>query len=78
MREDRWVSYFDLKEFGFVNPATGEPFSRVHLQRLMRRGAWPAAIQVSANRIAWKLSALQHHFATRPVAKSLQEPADAA
>jgi hypothetical protein len=77
-RFDRLVSYFDLGEFGFVNPTTGKPYSRKHLGDLMRRGLWPKAIQVSPNRIAWRLSDLTRHAATRPIARSLRDPADAA
>jgi predicted DNA-binding transcriptional regulator AlpA len=67
-----------LAKLGFVNPQTGRAFSRKHLIDMMRRGQWPAAIQISPNRIAWRLSDLMRHAATRPIARSLREPADAA
>ena len=72
MTDDRWVSYFDLAGLGFINPQTGKAFSRKHLGDLMRRGEWPKAIQVSPNRIAWRLSQLREREATLPVARSLQ------
>ena len=78
MPEDRWVSYFDLADLGLVNPTSGRPYSRKHLGDLMRRGKWPRAIQVSPNRIAWRLSDLMRHAAALPVARSVREPADAA
>jgi hypothetical protein len=76
--EDPWVSYHDLGPLGFVNPATGKPFSRKHLGDLMRRGEWPAATQYSANRIAWKLSELRRREQGLPVARSVRGSADAA
>jgi predicted DNA-binding transcriptional regulator AlpA len=78
MPGDRLVSYFDLEGLGFVNPTTGRPYSRKHLGDMMRRGQWPKAIQVSPNRIAWRLSELMRHAATLPVARSVREGADAA
>jgi hypothetical protein len=75
MHEDRWVSYFDLADLGFVNPATGKPFSRKHLIDMQRRGEWPKATQISRNRIAWRLSELIEREATLPHARSVREPA---
>ena len=76
MREDRWVSYFDLAELGFVNPSTGKAFSRKHLIDMMRRGDWPPATQVSANRIAWRMSQLLQRDAALPPARSLMGEPD--
>ena len=80
MSDDPWVSYFDLKKYGFVNPTSGEPYSRVHLGRMMRRGQWPKAIQVTPNRIAWRLSELKHWERQLEVARTaqLEAVADAA
>jgi hypothetical protein len=68
---DRLIGYRDLKEHGFVNPDTGEPYSRKHLTDMMRSGTWPKAVQVSANRIAWWESALTQRFADLPAAHSI-------
>jgi len=76
VREDRWVSYFDLAELGFVNPSTGKAFSRKHLIDMMRRGDWPPATQVSANRIAWRMSQLLPRDAALPPARSLMGEPD--
>jgi hypothetical protein len=76
--DDPWVAYSDLEQLGFVNPATGKAYSRKHLLNLMRRDEWPKATQVSANRVAWRLSQLRDREAKLPVARSLREPVDAA
>jgi predicted DNA-binding transcriptional regulator AlpA len=78
MPEDRLVSYFDLGPLGYVNPETNRAFSRKHLIDMMRRGQWPKALQVSPNRIAWRLSDLEAWKSNRPIARSLRDPADAA
>jgi predicted DNA-binding transcriptional regulator AlpA len=72
MIEDRWVSYRDLTDLGFINPATGRAFSRKHLLDMMKWGQWPGAFQISPNRIAWKLSELTTRYASLPVAHSMR------
>jgi predicted DNA-binding transcriptional regulator AlpA len=76
MNGDRRVNYLELEELGFVNPSSGRAYSRKHLIDMMRRGQWPRATQISPNRIAWRLSELQRHFATLPVAKSVSSAVD--
>jgi hypothetical protein len=51
-------------------PEYGVRFTRVHDRRLMKRGLFPAAIQVSANRIGWRLADIEHWIATWPSAAS--------
>lgn len=40
--------------------------TRIYLWRLMRRGAFPAARQVSSNRIAWDRTEVEAWQASRP------------
>jgi prophage regulatory protein len=64
-----FVSFAELPNYGVPK------YTRVHLYRLMRRGQFPKAIQLSPNRVAWTLSSLQVWVATRPIARSA-EPRD--
>jgi hypothetical protein len=59
-----FVPYADLPAHG-INPPC-----RVHLTRQVRSGLFPAPVQISANRIAWRLSDLEQRKASRPIAKS--------
>jgi hypothetical protein len=66
-----FVIYYELREFGI-------PFSRKHLLDLMRRGHFPQARQISANRIAWVRAEIEAYVSTRPIARAAQpEAADA-
>jgi prophage regulatory protein len=58
---DVFVPYDGLREHGI-------PYTRVHLNRLMKAGKFPASVRLSENRIAWRLSELQVWKATRPTA----------
>jgi predicted DNA-binding transcriptional regulator AlpA len=58
--DDLFVSYEDL------SPKHGIDFTRVHLRRLMAKGQFPPAYQLSPNRVAWKLSELKVWKANRP------------
>jgi predicted DNA-binding transcriptional regulator AlpA len=69
---DPFVTYPELVNFGVP------PFSRKHLLDLQKRGQFPKAIELSPNRIAWKLSEIQSWRASRPVARSVREAGDAA
>jgi prophage regulatory protein len=57
-----FVSYFDLRAHGIT-------YTRVHLARMMRNGTFPASIRLSPNRIAWRLSELEHWKSSRPLAR---------
>ena len=57
--DDMFVPYEDL------SPKHGIEFTRVHLRRLMTKGQFPPAYQLSANRIAWKLNDLRSWKASR-------------
>jgi hypothetical protein len=46
-------------------PAVGIDYCRVHLNRLIAQGKFPAAVRVSANRIAWRLSAVREFLRNR-------------
>lgn len=52
------VSYAGLR-------ALGVRYSRVHLRRLTAKGRFPAPIQLSDNRIAWRLTDLERWLASR-------------
>ena len=43
--------------------------SRIYLWRLQRRGAFPAALQVSPNKIAWRRSSVLLWLAARPTVR---------
>jgi hypothetical protein len=54
-----FVTFPDLRDHGI-------PYCRLHLNRLMANGQFPAAIWLSANRKVWKLSDIERFKATRP------------
>jgi hypothetical protein len=65
--------------FPRLKPDYGIPYTRVHLHRMMQRGQFPLAVQLSPNRIAWRPSDLDRWSASRPTAQSLiKTSADAA
>lgn len=41
-------------------------YSRVHIIRMMRRGQFPMQVQISPNRVAWRLNSIQEWVANRP------------
>ena len=47
----------------------GVPWTRVHLNRLIEQGLFPAPHQLSTNRIAWTLDDLERWKASRPLAR---------
>jgi prophage regulatory protein len=57
---DRFVTYDELPHFGVR-------YSRVHLRRLMARGQFPRAREITPNRIGWSLREIEHWLASRPV-----------
>lgn len=59
---DIFVPYSQLAEHGIS-------YSRVWLNKMMRRREFPAAIQLSQNRIAWRLSELEGWKKSRPRAR---------
>ena len=49
-------------------PDRGVPkYSRGHVRRLISRGLFPPPVQLSPNRIAWRLSDLAEWKASRPI-----------
>jgi predicted DNA-binding transcriptional regulator AlpA len=69
---DVFITYREL-------PTHGVPkYSRKHLLDMMRRGQFPSAVQVSPNRVAWRLSDLECWKANLPAARSVQQARDAA
>jgi len=69
VQSDVFVPYDDLLS------KHGISFTRVHLNRLMRRGRFPSAYALSPNRIAWKLRELEDWKASRPAAVQLSAKA---
>jgi len=59
-----FVPYKDLKT------VIGVRYTRVHLNRLIAAGKFPAPRSLSDNRRAWTLSSLLEWAESRPVAKS--------
>ena len=50
--------------------ALGVRYSRKHLLELMRRGLFPPAYQLSANRVAWRYDDIIAYRASRPIARA--------
>lgn len=49
-------------------PEVGVPrYSRVHLREMVARGQFPAPVQLSERRIAWRLSELEAWKGSRPM-----------
>src|SRR6516165_12353782 len=57
-----YISYAELRDHGV-------PWTRVHLNRLIEQGLFPAPHRLSTNRIAWTLDDLERWKATRPLAR---------
>jgi prophage regulatory protein len=58
-----FVSFPELKQNGIA------PWTRVHLNRLIKKGQFPAPISLSPNRLAWRMSDLEAWIASRPSAR---------
>ena len=56
----------------------GITYTREHINRLINRGEFPASVQLSANRIAWRLADIEAWKASRPVARPWAAPTEAA
>jgi hypothetical protein len=56
----------------------GIPYCRLHLNRMVRRGQFPAPIWLSPNRKVWKLSDILVFKATRTTSRPAQVASDAA
>ena len=54
-----FVTFPELKKHGI-------PWSRVHIRNLIDAGLFVRPVQISANRIAWRLSELRAWKASRP------------
>jgi hypothetical protein len=68
-----YVSYDELPVYGVPK------YSRVHMYRLMRRGQFPAQVQITPNRVGWRLTSVSEWVGNRPLSSRVQrEPADAA
>jgi predicted DNA-binding transcriptional regulator AlpA len=72
MPDEVFVRYPELGNYGVPH------YSRKHLLDMQRRGQFPRCVQLSPNRVAWRASELLRWVASRPVARSVQEPADVA
>ena len=60
-------------------PAHGVPrFSRVHILRLMRRGQFPMQVQLTPNRVAWRMTSIQEWVANRPTSTRVRLETDEA
>ncbi len=64
----KFVAYPELPDYGV--PA----FSRKHLLDLQKKGKFPKARQLSANRIGWLEDEIRDWVASRPVARAVAEP----
>lgn len=59
--DEMFVPYKSLK------PEHGIEYSRVHIRRMIQDRRFPAPVQLSPNRLAWRLSDLATWKASRPV-----------
>jgi prophage regulatory protein len=57
-----FVSYPGLKDLGI-------PFTRVHLNRLISAGKFPAPVALSTQRIAWKIGDIEAWIESRPTVR---------
>jgi len=60
--ERLFYGYEDLKQMGY-------PWSRVHLNSLVKAGRFPAPVSLSANRIVWRAADLEQHARSLPQRK---------
>lgn len=72
MTVKKFVTFPELPNYGVPK------YSRKHLLDLQRRGQFPKALQLSANRIGWDEDAIHAWVASRPVAKAVAEDVEAA
>jgi predicted DNA-binding transcriptional regulator AlpA len=68
MADEVFVTYPELQNHGVPE------YSRKHLLDMQRRGQFPRAVQLSPNRVAWRLSEINRWFASRPVATAAARP----
>ena len=62
MPDEVFITYLELPDYGVPK------YSRKHLLDMQRRNQFPSAIQLSPNRVAWRLSSIREWCANRPVA----------
>jgi predicted DNA-binding transcriptional regulator AlpA len=72
MPDELFVTYHELPNYGIPQ------YSRKHLLDLMKRNQFPAAVQLSANRVAWRVSSLREWIASRPTARAVADAAEMA
>jgi predicted DNA-binding transcriptional regulator AlpA len=65
--DEVFITYPELTQHGIPS------FTRKHLLDLQKRRQFPRAIELSPNRIAWRLSDLLAWRANRPLARSVRE-----
>ena len=58
-----FVTYPELPRYGVP------PYSRVHLMRMMRRDQFPQQIQLSPNRVAWRVIDIVEWVSNRPLSQ---------
>jgi len=58
-----FVTYPELPDYGVP------PYSRVHLMRMMRRDQFPQQIQLSPNRVAWRVTDIVEWVSNRPLSQ---------
>lgn len=56
---ERFVPFSELRTVIGIN------YSRVHIGRLVKAGAFPRPVHVSTNRVAWRLRDLESWMASR-------------
>ena len=66
MNEPVFVSFADLPRYGVP------PFSRVHILRMQRDGKFSLQLQISDNRVGWRLHSILDWVANRPPSKRVR------
>jgi len=64
-----FVTYPELPHYGVPR------YSRVHLTRMMRRKQFPQQVQLSPNRVAWRISDILEWVANRPLSQKIRSEA---
>lgn len=68
MPDEVFITYPELSNHGVPK------YSRKHLLDMQRRGQFPRAVQLSPNRVAWRMSDIARWCASRPEAIAATRP----
>jgi predicted DNA-binding transcriptional regulator AlpA len=69
--QEIYISFRELRQHGIQ-------YCRLHVNRLVERGVFPAPVWFSSNRKLWRMSEIENWLATRGTARPAMQAADAA